>query len=33
MPIPEQGECLIGGGPYPVRGTMFTTAQFEVPSP
>lgn len=33
MPIPEQGECLIGGGPYPVRGTVFTTVEFEVPSP
>jgi hypothetical protein len=33
MPIPEQGECLIGGGPYPVRGTVFTEVQFEVSSP
>jgi hypothetical protein len=33
MPIPEQGECLIGDGPYPVRGTVFTTVEFEVPAP
>lgn len=24
MPIPEQGPCLLGSGPYAIRGTVFT---------
>src|SRR5690606_3358858 len=30
MPVPDEGPCLIGNGPYPVRGTVFTDKPFEV---
>jgi hypothetical protein len=32
MPIPEQGPCFLGSGPYAIRGTVFTEGPFEVPA-